>query len=89
MGEEVDWFGNQYLNIKALKKMDEDDRKLFTSLYNRLIDCMLNPPDFDGRSRIDMMMSPESQCISHIKNTLTEYDVLVDLRELNINKIID
>jgi hypothetical protein len=50
---------------------------------------MLYPPEFQKYSPEEMEKTTQQQAINHIYSTLLEYDVIVDKRTLNIDKIID
>jgi hypothetical protein len=69
--------------------MNSSDRKLFTHMYKQLIKYMLYPPEFQKYSPEEMEKTTQQQAINHIYSTLLEYDVIVDKRTLNIDKIID
>lgn len=80
---------NHYLNVKALSGMDKFERDLYTYMYKKLIEYMLSPDDFSHHTREQMEKSTQKTAIDHLYNTLREQDILVNIRELNISKIID
>ena len=82
-------FMDLYLCTITLNKMNEYDRELFTYMYKKMVDYMLEPSDLSDISKRDQAKSSEILCLNHLCRTLIEYGVLKDKRELNIEKIIE
>tara|TARA_R110000772_G_scaffold2410_4_gene8555 strand:+ start:37035 stop:37301 length:267 start_codon:yes stop_codon:yes gene_type:complete len=79
---------DHYLNMVVLKSMNKFERDFYTYMYKKLIDYMLDPYDFSNHSRQSIEKSTQQIAVNHLYNSLREHGILVNIRELNIDKII-
>lgn len=82
-------FDNYYIDMKTLSKMEKFEREMYLYMYKQLIEYMLNPADLSDFPSNQIEICPQVMCINHLCKCLVEDRILVDIRELNINKIID
>ena len=87
-------FQETYIDFSILKNLSDEEKELVLFMYKNLIKTLLSEPDFREKYRNmtleESVRSNLMQSANHIINNLFEIGFLTDdIRELNINKIID